>query len=77
VRFSLNVHEITPSRCKARNRRHGFYFDPVTFEATATPDAIFAESENPEKGDADGVDEVLSGPFSLTMADHKPLRSID
>jgi len=67
-----------PSRCKARKCRHGFYFDPATFEATAAPaDAIFAESETPEKGDADGVDEVSSDPVSLTMADHKSLRSID
>ena len=72
VRFSLDIHEITPSRCKARNCRHGFYFDPVTFEALATPaDAIFSESESPEEGDADGVDEVLSDPLSLTTADNK------
>ena len=78
VRFSLDIREITPSRCKARNCRHGFYFDPVTFEATATPaDAIFSESESPEKGDADGVDEVLCNPLSLTTADNKSLRSID
>jgi hypothetical protein len=63
VKFSLDVHEITLSRCKARNCRHGFYFDPVTFEVTGTPDAIFAESENPEKGDADGVDEVQYCPI--------------
>ena len=59
--FSRDAHEITPSRCKARNCRHGFFFDPATFEATATPaDVVLAESESPDKGDADGVDEVLS-----------------
>ena len=70
---------MTPSRCRARNCRHGFYFDPVIFGATATPaDAIFAELESPEKGGADDMDEVLlSDPVSLTKADHKSLRSID
>jgi hypothetical protein len=51
---------ITPNRCRARNCRHGFYFDPVTFDVTATSTgAVFADPEITEKGDVEGVDEVL------------------
>jgi hypothetical protein len=70
VRFLFGLHEITPSRCKARNCRHGFYYDPMTFNATVTSaDAVFVDSESPEKGDADGVDEVLSDACLPIMVD--------
>jgi hypothetical protein len=53
---------MTPNRCRARNCSHGFFFDPVTFDATSrTAEAVFADPESPEKGDVEGVDEVSSG----------------
>jgi hypothetical protein len=77
----LDFPEITPSRCRARNCRHGFYYDPMTFDAKGTlaeaDHAVFVDSESPEKGDADGVDEVSSVPCLSTMADHKPPSSVN
>ena len=59
VKFSVVFHELTPSRCRTRNCCHGFYFEPATFDDTATPvDAVFIDPECPEKGDAEGVDDV-------------------
>jgi hypothetical protein len=59
VKPSLVVHKITPSRCRARNRCRGSFFDPVTFDFTATSaGAVFADAESPEQVDVGGVDEV-------------------
>ena len=59
VKISPEAHKITPIRCRARNCRHGFYFDPVTFDVTATPTgAVFTDPEIAEEGDVEGVDEV-------------------
>ena len=61
MKSSPDAHEITPSRCRARNCSRGFYFDPVTFDATVTStEAVFAGAESPEKDedDVEGVDEV-------------------
>ena len=50
-----------PSRCRARNCCRGFYYDPVTFNATVAPSgSVFENTESTEKVDVDGVDEVLS-----------------
>jgi len=61
MKSSSDAHEITPSRCRARKCSRGFYFDPVTFDATVTStEAVFAGAESPEKDedDVEGVDEV-------------------
>ena len=59
VKSLFKGHELIPCRCRARDCRRGFYFDPVTFDVTdTTTGAVFAVAESPEKGDAEGVDEV-------------------
>lgn len=60
VKSHLEAHEIlTPNRCRARKSSRGFYFDPVTFNATVTSTkAVFASAESPVKDDVEGVDEV-------------------
>jgi hypothetical protein len=77
VKSSTDTHEITPNRCRARKISRGFYFDPVTFDATVTSTkAVFAGAESPEKDDIEGVDEV-SFDFSLrNTANSRSFRSI-
>lgn len=67
MKFSPDAYEITPNRCRARNCSRGFYFDPVTFDATVTSTkAVFAGTESPVKDDVEGVDEVLFDFVSVT-----------
>jgi hypothetical protein len=59
---SPEAHKIKPTRCGARNCCRGYYFDPVTFDATVTSTgALFPVPESPdsEKDNAEGLDEVL------------------
>jgi hypothetical protein len=61
-----------PSRCRARNCCHGFYYDPVTFNVTVAPTgAVFENAESPENGDVDGVDEVPSHCYYRDIADSR------
>ncbi|KAI9510706.1 hypothetical protein F5148DRAFT_1177323 [Russula earlei] len=47
------------AKCRSRSCSHGFYFDPMTFDATITsPGAVFADPDSIENGDIDGVDEI-------------------
>jgi hypothetical protein len=75
---SLEAQKITPSRCRARNCTRGFYFDPVTFDATITSTgALFLDPECSEKGDVEDVDEVSVVCCLCNMADFRSPRSID
>jgi len=65
-------------KCRARNRCHGFYFDPVTFDTIETSTkAVFAVAESPQKGDVGGVDEVSSDRCLRNKADSRFSRSTD
>lgn len=78
VKSSHDVHEITLNRCRARNCSRGFYFDPVTFDATVTSTkAVFADAESPEKDEVEGVDEVSFNICLRNMANSRSPRSID
>lgn len=50
----------------------------MTFDITETSTgAVFAVTESPEKGDAEGVDEVSYDYCLRNMADYRVSRSID
>jgi len=51
-------YKITPSRCKARNPCGGFYYDPMTFDATATQDATISTDPSIPDQEMEEVDEV-------------------
>ena len=78
VKSSPDAHEITPNRCRARKISRGFYFDPVTFDATvASTKAVFAGAESPGKDDIEGVDEVSFDFCRCNTANSRYPRSID
>ena len=80
AKSSPEFREIMPRRCRARNRRDGSYYAPVTFVATdARVDTVFDDLGSPvsEKVDVEGVDEVSSDSCLSNAADQKPLRSVD
>jgi len=78
VKPSPGAHKITLSRCRARNRCRGSYFDPATFDVTTTlAGVVFAVAESPEQGEVGGVDEVLFDCCLRNMADSRFPRSID
>lgn len=67
MNLSHEAREITQNRCRARNCSRGFYFDPVTFNATVTSmKTVFADAESPEKVEIEGVDEVFLTFVSVT-----------
>ena len=73
VKSSFKGHELISFRCRTRNCRRGFYFDPVTFDVTDVTDtstgAVFAAAESPQVGDTEGVDEVSYDCCLRNMAD--------
>lgn len=78
MKFLSEDHEIIPSRCRARNRCRGFYFDPVTFDTTETSTkTVLTVAESPEKDDVGGVDEVSCGCCFCNKADSRVSRFID
>lgn len=60
VKSLPDANKVMPDRCRARNCRGGFYFDPVTFAVTETSTRVlFADPESSEKdNDTEVVDEV-------------------
>lgn len=78
MKSSPDAHEITPNRCRARNCSRGFYFDPVTFDATVTSTkAMFEGTESPVNDDVEGVDEVSFDFCLRNAANSRSPRSID